>query len=110
LVPFSRPSFWLVAARKLPLLLLRLLLRLLPRLLLRLLTPLLRLLLRLPRLRPRFRLLLRKPPRSNLGNEIGSAKPAQVVSGLPGFSISGYSLNASQRTHYRQQRIGSALD
>jgi hypothetical protein len=83
LVPFSRPSFWLPAARK-PLLRLRLLL-----LLLRPLKPLRLLLLRLRTLllRP-LRLLLRPKKRSNSGNGIGSVKPVQVGSGLPGFSIS----------------------
>jgi hypothetical protein len=85
LAPLSRPSPWLLAARK-PLLLLRPLLRplRLPRLPLRLLTLLPRPPLRL------LKLLLRLPlakPRSNFGNEIVSVKPEQAGDGLPGFSI-----------------------
>lgn len=80
-MPFSRPSSWLPAARKpplRPLLLLLLPLKLLR--LLKLLRPL-----RLPRL---LRLPLPLKKRSNSGNGIGSAKPVQAGSGLPGFSIS----------------------
>jgi len=89
LVPFSRPSRWLPAARKpllrllprplrlpMPLRPLRLLMPLRP---LRLLMPLLRLLL--------LRLLRRLKRRSNPGNGIVSAKPVQAGPGLPGFSI-----------------------
>jgi hypothetical protein len=97
LVPLLRPSPWLPAARKL---LLRLLLRPLrlpkpprprpPRPL----TLLLRLLRRPPKLPARL-----LPPRSNLGNEIGSAKPVQVGNDLPGFSILGTCLAGMIEDH-----------
>jgi hypothetical protein len=108
LVPYSRLSPWLPAARKLPL-------RLLPRLL-RLLK-LLRLL-RLPRLltllrplRPLklLRLLRLLRQRNNPGNGIVSAKPVQVGSGLPGFSVFPR-LDDCQRTYHRQQRPRPPLD
>jgi hypothetical protein len=89
LAPLLRPSPWLLAARKPPLLL-RPLLR--PLRLPRLRPP--RLLTLLPRLPLRLPKLLRLPPRlplakprSNFGNEIVSVKPAQAGDGLPGFSI-----------------------
>jgi hypothetical protein len=105
LVPYSRLSPWLPAARKLPL-------RLLPRLL-RLLK-LLRLL-RLPRLltllrplRP-LKLLRLLRQRNNPGNGIVSAKPVQVGSGLPGFSVFPR-LDDCQRTYHRQPWPRPPLD